>query len=382
MTYKAAFAQLADPYAWMLRGFMEMGWEDISLSPETYPQIKGRGIDYSRLLNPMSRFGLRLSTLALDEQNEWYRAAGSYEFEARLVNDSKLSYSILLRSDEMAFSQLFQWNANNPMYVVEDIHSAIVQKTHEFIVRSKQRKSISSIDLQEMLNHPIIPPPPAFTEVLTIRFQRGLNLNTAVQEGLWNSTVPAIAPAPVQKLPTPSFSASPSAATAIESKQTSSSVVDRPAFTIQAGQGRGQFLGQQGLASQEHSSAMVIVEPAVKWLTWTAYIGMVMGILAIVNSMFTLFMMSTGAAVRGSKDSVYLMVVIISAVLGLIGTVGGFLSQKQMPQFQNLSKSNMRMFPVLFALCYPLSWFIGMPAGAFAIFLLRKPSVQNALGSQ
>lgn len=381
MTYKTAFAQLADPYAWMLRGFMEMGWEDISLSPETYPQIKGRGIDYSRLLNPMSRFGLRLCTLALDEQHEWYRAAGSYEFEARLVNDSRLSYSILLRSDEMAFSQLFQWNANNPMYVVEDIHSTIVQKTHEFILRSKQRKSISSIDLQEMLNHPIIPPPPAFTEVLTRRFQRGLNLNTAVQEGLWNSATPQTPLVSPSKITPPSFS-SPNTANIIEPEEPSPAPIQQSIFTIQAGQGRGQLLGQQGLASQEHSSAMVIVEPAVKWLTWTAYIGMVMGILAMVNSMFTLFMMSTGAAVRGSKDSVYLMVVIISAILGLIGTVGGFLSQKQIPEFQNLSRSNTRMLPVLFALCYPLSWFIGIPAAAFAIFLLRKPSVQNALRSQ
>ena len=381
MTYQVAFAQLADPYAWMLRGLMEMGWEDISLSPETYPQIKGRGIDYARLLNPMSRFGLRLVTLALDEHNEWYRAAGSYEFEARLVNDAKLSYSILLRSDEMAFSQLFQWNAGNPMYVVEDIHRTIVQRTHEFIKRTKQRKDISSIDLQEMLNHPIIPPPPTFTEVMTIRCQRGLNLNTAIQEGLWISTAPfKPKPEPPQKLPTPSFSSNHG--TSIPTPQTAPSISPQPTFTIQAGQGRGQLLGQQGLASQEHSSAMVIVEPAVKWLTWTAYIGMVMGILAMVNSMFTLFMMSTGSVVRGSTDSVYLMVVILSAMFGLFGTVGGFLSQKQIPEFQALSKSTMRMFPVLFALCYPLSWFIGIPAGAFAIFLLRKPLVQSALRSQ
>ena len=106
MTYKVAFLQLADPYAWMLRGLIDIGWEDISLSPESYPQVKGRGIDYSRLIHPMSRFGLRLVTLALDENNEWYRKAGSYEFEARLVNDPRLSYSILLRSDEMAFSKL------------------------------------------------------------------------------------------------------------------------------------------------------------------------------------------------------------------------------------------------------------------------------------
>ena len=47
-------------------------------------------------------------------------------------------------------------------------------------------------------------------------------------------------------------------------------------------------MGQEGLASQQHSSAMVIVEPVVQWLRWTTYIGILMGILALVNSMSSL----------------------------------------------------------------------------------------------
>ena len=83
-------------------------------------------------------------------------------------------------------------------------------------------------------------------------------------------------------------------------------------------------MGQEGLASQQHSSAMVIIEPVVQWLRWTAYIGILMGILALVNSMFTLFMISSGSVVRGGKDGLYLLVVIVSAGLGLLGAAGGF----------------------------------------------------------
>ena len=384
MTYKVAFAQQSDPYTWMLRGLMDMGWEDISLSPESYPQIKGRGIDYSGLINPMSRFGLRLVTLALDENNEWYRSAGSYEFEARLVNDPRLSYSILLRSDEMAFSQLFQWNANHPMYVIEDLHKAIVEATIQFIAKNKRRENISSIDLQEMLNHPIIHPPPTFTNFMTPRIQRGVSLNTAQQEGLWQNEhpQPRVAQHP-PPLPTPSFN-SPTAATSSSppSFSTGSQSLEGSSnsqWTIQAGQGRGQLMGQTGLASQQHSSAMVLVEPAIKWLRWTAYIGILMGILALVNSMFTLFMVSSGAVVRGSKDGLYIMVVIASSVLGLLGSVGGFLAHRHIEDFQTLSKRTMRMFPVLFALGYPLSWFIGLPTGIFALYLLRNPVVRDEL---
>ena len=379
MTYKVAFAQQADPYSWMLRGLMDMGWEDLSLYPESYPQIKGRGIDYSGLMNPMSRFGLRLVTLALDENTEWYRAAGTYEFEARLVNDSRLSYSILLRSDEMAFSKLFQWNANNPMYVIQDLHKSIVESTILFIEKNKRRESISSIDLQEMLNHPIIEPPPTFISFMTARTQRGLNLNTAIQEGLWNDERPK--PPPVQHpppLPTPSFQTSlPPIPTPPDSASVSPSA--NQSWTIQVGQGRGQLMGQQGLASQQHSSAMVLVEPVVKWLQWTAYIGIVMGILALVNSMFTLFMVSSGSVVRGTTDGLYIIVVVTFAILGLVGVSGGFLAHRYIDDFKSLSKRTMRIFPVIFALGYPLSWFIGIPTGAFALYLLRKPIVQDEL---
>ena len=138
-------------------------------------------------------------------------------------------------------------------------------------------------------------------------------------------------------------------------------------------------MGDQGLASQQHSSAMVVIEPAVKWLQWTAYIGILMGVLALVNSLFTLFMVSSGSVVRVGKDSLYIIVVVVSAFLGLVGTVGGFLAHRHIPDFQTLSKRTMRLFPVVFALSYPLSWFIGVPSGAFALYLLRQPIVRDEL---
>ena len=141
-------------------------------------------------------------------------------------------------------------------------------------------------------------------------------------------------------------------------------------------------MGEQGLASQQHSSAMVLVEPAVKWLQWTAYIGILMGILALVNSLFTLFMVSSGSVVRGGKDSLYIIVVVGSGILGLLGAAGGFLAQRHIEDFQTLSRRTMRLFPVFFALGYPLSWFIGLPSGAFALYFLRKPTVQDELRSR
>ena len=141
-------------------------------------------------------------------------------------------------------------------------------------------------------------------------------------------------------------------------------------------------MGEQGLASQQHSSAMVIIEPVVKWLQWTAYIGILMGILALVNAMFTLFMVSSGSVVRGGKDGLYIVVVVISAILGLFGAAGGFLAHRHIEDFRTLSNRTMRLFPVIFAIGYPLSWFIGLPTGAVAFYLMRKPIVRQELGGR
>lgn len=383
MTIPVAFGQLADPYAWMLRGLMSLGWEDISMVPESYPRIKGRGIDYSRLLNPASHFGLRLMSLALDANGEWYRTDGSYEYEVRLVNDPRLSFCILLRSDEMAFSKLFPWNSTQPMFIVEDLHNAIVQSTISFIQKRKRRESISSIDLQEMLNHPIIEPPPMFLEFLGHRFHRGVNLNTAIQEGLWQGPPePSVDVNQPPPLPIPTFTQPQTGDPSLHTHSTipASPVQSPHRFTIEAGQGRGQILGNHGLASQEHSSAMVIIEPAANYLLWVSYIGMLMGLVALVNGMFTLFMMSSGSVVRGSKDGMYLVVVVISIGLGLFGLVGGFLSHRSNTELTTLSKHPMRFFPIGFAFLYPLTWPIGIPFGLFTVYLLRKPTVRSVLG--
>ncbi len=384
MTFPVAFLQMADPYAWVLRGLMELGWEDISLSPEAYPRIKGRGIDYSRLIDPTNHVGLRLVSLALDADEEWYKTDGAYQFEVRLVNDPRKSFCLLLRSDEMAMSKLFSWNSERPNYVVEDLHRAIVQATIQFIEKRKRRESISSIDLQEMLNHPIIPPPAHFVSIMSQRLYQGLNLNTAPQEGLWQGSPPLIvqptSPVHPTAPPLPAMSESAKSVEAIPSHQPIEVSPDVPQhqFSISAGMGRGQLMAETGLASQALSSAMVIIEPAAKYLLWVSYVGMLLGVLATVNGLFTLFMMSTGAAVRGSKDGLYLVVVILSVGLGILGIVGGFLSQKYNSDFKTLSPNSTRHFPLLFALLYPLTWFIGLPVGLYAVNLLRKPEVQSA----
>ena len=368
-----AFGNLADPYAWLVRGLIEYNWEDLTMTPHSYPQTKGRGMDVSPLLSPLTGFGLRLITLALDFEQQWYRIDGVYEFEARLVQDPKLGFCILMRSDEMAYSNLFVWNTNQPMFTVGQIHEAIIGSTQQFVEKRKRGDGISSIDLQEMLNHPIIPPPHQFVETMNQRLQTGRSLNTAIKERLWLTETNQARSVEQEQVTQPAVTQQSPQRVVVAPNPS----LPTPKWTIQAGEGRGQLVAQEGLASQSHSSAMVLIERPSHWLNITAFVGVFVGGLSLVNGIFTLYMSSSGMVVRGSQDSVYLLVIIISVAMGIFGIVGGLASYYVNHHLRTLSQHPLRILPIAFAFLYPLTWLLGVPCAFWTLYTLRKPQVKQ-----
>ena len=90
------------------------------------------------------------------------------------------------------------------------------------------------------------------------------------------------------------------------------------AWTIQAGQGRGcSWVKKDSQANtcHGHRTCRTVVLDCLHRYTD--------GYPALVNSMFTLFMISSGSGGAG-KDGLYPLVVIVSAGLGLLGAAGRF----------------------------------------------------------
>ena len=70
---KIAFANLSEPYAWLIRGLVEYGWQDITLlSKQVLPQETGVGFDLRSLMSGGGRHGFRLCLMAYDGNGEWY----------------------------------------------------------------------------------------------------------------------------------------------------------------------------------------------------------------------------------------------------------------------------------------------------------------------
>ena len=362
-----AFANCNDPYAWIIRGLVQYGWEDISANSQQYPK-SGLGFDLTHIASPISHYGIRLLVLAKDTMGVWYRQDGAYQYEIRLVRDISQQFCLLIRSDEMAFSKLIPWTPNNPEYAGGYIHEAVQKQTPYFVERRKKGGGVSSIDIQEMLNHPLIPPPANLVQFVVSRLQMGRDFNQAIADGLWTTqryTPPVYTNTQPDQAPT-----IPQTTPSIQQQNTAhlpppQSQQRAQNWTIQEGLGRGNIIQQESIAGQEHSSAMVIVEKSADWLYYIAIGGMFMGVLAVVNALFTAYMVHGNITVRG-KDSLYTIVIAISFVIGFIGIIGGWASFYCNKYFRRISSQNLALVPIIFAGVYPLTIYIGLPIAIFA----------------
>lgn len=373
-----AFADCNDPYAWVIRGLLDYGWQDLSLDPHSYPQQSGRGFDLRHLIDPMSNFGIRLVVLSIDGQGQWYRRDESYEFEVRYIRNLKQEDCILLRSDEMAFSRLFPIVRDQPLYSAGYIQEAIQAQVPVFVERRKRREMISSIELQEMLNFPLISPPHNLLQFISQQLRYGQDFNHFHP---WR-TAPLVS---YQQIQTPQQQPQPEQQPHPEQEQFAQQNLPledeyqkKPTrqWSIQEGTNRGQLLrADQGIFSQEQTAAVVVLEKSAKLLKFIAGLAIFFGVLAIVNSLFTAYMVSQRTTVR-DPDS-YLPIIIISFVMGMIGIIGGWVSWYSNRFFADAENKPLFWYPIVFSACYPLTFFIGAPSAIFALLKWKDPAVQK-----
>jgi hypothetical protein len=145
---------------------------------------------------------------------------------------------------------------------------------------------------------------------------------------------------------------------------------------IQEGMDRGQLLrADQGMFSHEHSSAVVIVEKAAQALKTTAGAAIFLGVLAVVNALFTSYMVSGHTTVR-HPDS-YMQIIILSFLVGFIGIIGGWLSWYSNRFYREVENKPLFWVPIVFSAIYPLTLVIGIPSAIFALIKWRDPTVQR-----
>lgn len=127
--------------------------------------------------------------------------------------------------------------------------------------------------------------------------------------------------------------------------------------------------------SQEQSAAVVVVEVAAKLMKFTAGFAIFFGSLAIVNALFTAYMVSQRTTVR--PVDAYTPVIVLSFVIGFIGILGGWLSWYSNRFFRDVENKPLFWFPIAFSALYPLTFPLGLPASIFALIKWRDPIVQR-----
>ena len=385
MNVQVAFQGFSDPYAWLVRGLIEYGWEDMSLHPRTYPMKTGQGLDLSHLADPLSKYGVRLVVLARDAEGKWNRRDETYEFEVRWVKNLNRQDCLFIRSDEMAYSALFPIPHDNPLYPAGYVHEAITKQTIEFTERRKRGERVSSMDLQEMLNFPLIAPSLQLQQFLQERIRYGRDFNSAHQEGLWFSQQQEEArhrqelerqQQMMQQAAAPTIPAQAQQPPPQYHPQPQPPPQQRSNFRISEGLNRGQLLRGGGeVAGQELSAAMVIVEKAGWALQFQAGLAMFLGLLAVVNAAYTVYMTSARITIR-DPDS-YLAVIIVSALLGFLGIIGGWAAWACNQYYAEVTDKPYAWVPLIFSAVYPLTFFVGIPIAAFAVWKWNNKDVRK-----
>ena len=379
-----AIAHFAEPYAWLIRGLLEYGWEDISAHPHRFP--RQMGFDVRHLLSHQSQSGplsgIRLVIMAVDGNGIWHPDSKRIECEIRWVRNFYNQEVILLRSEMMALSKEFPYTAETPVYAAGYVTDALNRSIPRFIDDALNGKGVTSIAIESMPNYPSLPASGELVHWLGQRLHTGRDFNSAVREGLWQVQQPQASQQPRQvQQPNQAHNVAPHIQAGLQTQPTAvqaEPIVQQPnlgaPIRIGSGAGHGLRVTSQGLASDAQSVALGILESVVGKLRVLHGYQIVLGVLALVNAAFTAWMIRSGTTVR-SADS-YTGAVIVSTMIGLIGIGGGAFALMSMKEFAKASRSSLCWLPLFMSVLYPLSFPFGQIIGLWALYLWFRPPVR------
>ena len=182
-----AFLQFSDPYSWLIRGFVEAQWQDLTLAPnQILPQKTGAGFDLRYLIQTGGRFGVRAILMAFDLDGNWFQVDQIYTFDIIFGQDNIGQPAFLVSSKDTGYSEFFPYSEYNPLMSVEQLVER-VQKRHvpQFVHERQRGRTVSSHDINGMFTTRPTPVDQQLLNFLYQRMQMGMTFDTAQSEGLW-----------------------------------------------------------------------------------------------------------------------------------------------------------------------------------------------------
>jgi hypothetical protein len=186
-----AFAQFAEPHAWLIRGLVEYGWVDVTPAGGHIPPNVAGGIDLSTFTHSDGRDPIRLLIPAA-ANGQTVLDDGTYSFTlAHFAGEAGPAF--MVRCPEANYLQEFPFDPANPTWLAGYIHQALTAHVPQFAAWRLQGGELSWGQRQGI---PEVQGQPA--SALISRFIQGLHgrnisLCQGPQSGWWLQGAPVAA---------------------------------------------------------------------------------------------------------------------------------------------------------------------------------------------
>lgn len=373
-----AIAHFREPYAWLIRGLLSKNWEDLSLSPNTFPMRSGFGFSVDNFLQTGGQFGLKILLLARDD-NGWFDRDGCYEFYARHCIDHWNVHQFLVYSKDTGYFEFFPIQEDSLNWIGEQINDELLQHLRNFVPGRRQNKVISPAELSQIPDPKPILASTEFVQFLERRVRNNLDLNTAYHEGLILRPPPT-QPAPMTKGQIQGQPRSPDPVK-MKAQPTAPSRAQNRGMGISLGMGVGnqQAGGQQGMSFVGNTQTIAIdkLAKAAVALRIVFFLGIAAGLLALGNAGATIFMISKGMIARETGE--YMLPIIGSMGISVFCLGGAVFSHFGLFYYREAREHPLAYAPIVYALLVPFCNFMGGAVVAlWALWLWTRPEVKAA----
>ena len=368
-----AFLQFSEPYAWLIRGLIEYGWEDLSLKPQNLP--KRYAFNLRPFIETNGVKGIFLSCLAIDSNNQWYQQDRTYNFVLQLTTDKWNRQVFYMACREIGYYEEHLWVPEQPYYSSGYIHEAITEQIPKIVDKRQTGWSPPSRPQDDILE---IQPSAELLMFLHQRYSYEQDMNTAIEEGLWATYQQEPDPYEEHNMYADPYQGVSQQLTETPVISNANAIGISPNNTqpvIGIGMGRSAMGLSMGYGDAQKNALMVKIELLANLFQSLAVFGIIIGFFELVNAGYTVYMIARNITVN--PGNTYYISIGFNIILGIYSMLVGLISYLNNYHFREIQKGWKCWIPIGYAITQPVCAPVGIPLAIWAIVLYLKPEFKQ-----
>lgn len=338
-----AFLNLNEPHAWLIRGLVEYGWQDMTGRGGAVPPGAPGGFDVSRITGSQGKDGIVLVMAPVVDGR--MADDSNYEFEVKVTGRAP-NIRVVARCPDCNYLEEFPYDLQSPQHAAGYLHQGVTKHVPEFV---RWRLGGGELTWAQREGVPPVDGDPCSGELvkfLSVRLrQPSFSFNQGPAEGWWLSgDVSVWGKGPVA--------------------QTGKGGGD-PVYISAAGRAELASMGGAN-ANVERVAALDLVDRPGGFLGMALWLCMAFGVISLLNVLVTVYFFGTNRMVQTVGWFVF-----GGALIGL-----GLLSRKGLARYREVRDHWTVYLMLAYVALTPVCCLWGLPLSVWALLVWIKPEVR------